>query len=283
MIKILNKYRISQDSVERTPVSRPEKTEKEQSSNPHKGAKARSSSAKPRRRKISSGGKFGEDDGGQSSSLVIITTLNPVNDYKKYIQLDNGANRQVLNDSKYATRVLDLKSAVQVQSFIPGQATLMKKHLLIENIGYFYLHKDSRNIVSEHQLEKNGFTITDVKDKNMSVQRVVSKNGQSFSFLKHEGIWLAPIDEFFAAFATPAATNATIARPVTRGYKKLQQQEQQQQQQEQKPTTEPKPTYADAVKNTKSLPHIDTQPKQATTSATTEKLYKQDFKISLSC
>jgi hypothetical protein len=34
--------------------------------------------------------------GGQSSSIVAISSMNPVNDIKQYVQLDDGANRQVL-------------------------------------------------------------------------------------------------------------------------------------------------------------------------------------------
>jgi hypothetical protein len=92
--------------------------------------------------------------------------MNPVNDVKQYIQLDNGANRQV-----GASKIIKLEAPITVQSFIPGQKTLMDTELKILNIGYFYYHPAARNIASEHQLEKNGFTITDVKNGNASLER----------------------------------------------------------------------------------------------------------------
>jgi hypothetical protein len=116
--------------------------------------------------------------------------LNEVNQIENFIQLDNAANRQVLNSDKFATKVMKLKTPASVQSFIPGKSITMDSHALVANVGYFYIHKDARTIVSEHQLEKNGFNITDVKEGNMSTQRVVSKDGKSFSFAKQ---WSAPL------------------------------------------------------------------------------------------
>jgi len=101
---------------------------------------------------------------------------------------------------------MKLKAPASVQSFIPGNSIIMDSHALVANVGYFYLHKDARNIVSEHQLEKN-VNITDVKEGNMSSP-----------FAKHEGVWLAPAADFFSTFAS--TINAIVERPVTRGYKK---------------------------------------------------------------
>ena len=139
--------------------------------------------------------------------------MNEVNQIENFIQLDNGANRQVLNSDKFATKVMKLKTPA-VQSFIPGKSITMDSHALVANVGYFYIHKDARNIVSEHQLEKNGFNITDNKEGNKSTQRVVSKDGKSFSFAKQEGIWLAPAANFFSTFASAVNAIGTAAPPV---------------------------------------------------------------------
>ena len=97
----------------------------------------------------------------------------------------------------------------------------MDTELKILNIGYFYYHPAARNIASEHQLEKNGFTITDVKNSNTSRERLVSKNGERCIFKKYDGIWLCPLTDFFKSFST--SINASIERPVTRQFAKTQQ------------------------------------------------------------
>jgi hypothetical protein len=81
-----------------------------------------------------------------------------------------------------------------INNFIPGQATVTVLKIL--NIGYFYFHEAARNIASEHQLEKNGFTITDVDYGNATFERIVYKNGQRCIFQKYDGIWLCPLEYF---------------------------------------------------------------------------------------
>jgi len=102
----------------------------------------------------------------------------------------------------------------------------------------------------------------------MSIERIVPKNGTSFTFTKQDGIWLAPIDAFFAAFSS-SKVSATFERPATRSFKK------QQLRQEQPLNEQPhqKKTFAEAVRttippaSTVSEPHDTTPEPSSVTEA----------------
>jgi len=108
----------------------------------------------------------------------------------------------------------------------------------------------------------------------MSVERIVSKNGTFFTFKKQDGIWLAPIDAFFAVFSS-SKVSATFERPATRSFKKQQLRQEQKQLHEQ---PQQKKTFAEAVRTTIPPASTVSEPQHATTRKTPSVAEEQPLK-----
>ncbi len=151
------------------------------------------------------------DDVGPSLYIcpsIVVAAGKESDDVQSSLQLDNGANTNILNNPNFFEGgPQPLERPVHISGIYSKGSNAIAMGGQTKHFGFAYFEPTARNIISQHRVEMMGYRTTPVKNNNnITIAWKIQKGNINIHFPLKNGIFERPVPRFMIAAATRSAS-----------------------------------------------------------------------------